>query len=212
MEEKANRNPKWLYLILLIAAAVLIYFMLQGTGGKHPQNGSVADDTMGNKQYGAAVLEKTPYYEIIQKDNLYFCNFYDESHSVVKEEGPMTRPPKVLEVEEGVFRLTVYAGTGIGTQWGYYYNAKIGVFSRAFQSIFDQCDGLVAYADGEKVIVQSIFDTDDYYKEIDNFSNDFSGTAEPFVEVKFINSCDAISITYYSGADYQKINEVFPLR
>lgn len=205
MRERSNEKVGWLLnLILIIALSVVACMVIQRVGQKH----RVTD----NSQTGVTVLEKTPYYEIIQNDKLFFCYFYDGSHTVVKEEGPIAKPLKVLKVEEGVFRLTAYAGTGVGTQWGYYYDAESGTFSRVFHCIYDQSNGLVACADAEKVIVQSIFDADGFYMEIDNFGREFSKTIEPFAEIKFLNSGNSISITYRSGADFQEINEVFPLR
>ena len=200
-------KKKLLYFALSIALLILIYVIIQRTSPL----AIFSSDDMGNDKFRVTVLEKTPYYEIVQKDNLYFCYFYDKSHRVIKEEGPMAKPPKVLQVEDKVFQLSFFAGAGLSTQWGYYYHVESGIFSHIFHSIFDQCNGLVAYADGQKVIVQNIFDINKYYKEIDAFSGEFSITAEPFVDVRFSNACNVISITYLSGADYQKITEVFPL-
>lgn len=166
---------------------------------------------LGNEMKNTIWIEETPYYGIFEKDNVYFCNFYDSSHSIIRQEGPMGKPPEMQEVEEGVFRISVNAGASKTTQWGYYYHGGKGIFSDTFYSIFDQHNGLVAYAYQEKVIVQSIFYNETYYKEIDSFSADFSVAAEPFVDVQFLTSSNSVSVTYYTGTDYEVITEVFPL-
>ena len=157
------------------------------------------------------LLKDCDYYNILQSDSLYYCYFYDRNHNVVKTEGPLTKSPHVEFVDESLVRFTLQAGTGIGTQWGYFYDIEEGAFSDTFQSIYDQADGKVVYTEGKYVIVRNIFDEDAYCKVFSDFSQPFSEVVEPFVEIRFAEDGSYIEITYLSGPDYSEITEIFQL-
>ena len=123
----------------------------------------------------------------------------------------MNKQPRVAVVDDSLIRFTLQAGTGTGTQWGYYYNTNDGSFSAVFQCIFDQFDGLVAYACADRIVVRDIFDKKGYYQEFDDFRYPFSETAERFTDVCFAEKDMSIEISYLSGVDYQIVTERFPL-
>lgn len=155
--------------------------------------------------------EISHYYEIIQSDLLYYCYFYDYNRNIVRTEGPLTKIPHVEFVDESVVRFTLQAGTGIGTQWGYFYDTQSGVFSDTFQSIYDQADGKVVYTEGKHVIVRNIFDEAAYCKVFSVFGQPFSEVVDPFVEICFAEDGSYVEITYLSGSDYIEITETFQL-
>lgn len=108
--------------------------------------------------------------------------------------------------------MTKQAGTGIGTQSGYFYDPQNNVVSPVFNCIFDHKNGLVARALVDKVVVESIFDDTAFYQEFTTFQHPFSAVAERFVNAEFSEDGKSIRITYYSGADYERITEEFALQ
>lgn len=156
------------------------------------------------------ITEETDYYQVVYSDYLYYYCIFNSEHQVVKYDGPLNKKPH-LSVVNNMVKFTLQAGTGIGTQWGYYYDINKGIFSEVFSSIYDENKELVVYSDVNKVIIRNIFDKKIYYKEISEFEKTLSNVAEPIIDVKFINDGKSIKITYLSGSDYQKFTEVIDL-
>ena len=174
--------------------------------------------TEGNSPYISAddiknpeTIEETKYYKIIYSDFTYYYYIFDENHNVVKSGGPLNREPHISMVNNRLIKFTLQSGTGIGTQWGYYYDTKADVFSRIFQSIYDQCDGKVVYREEKKVIVRDIFDKTEYYQEILSFKKPFSKVAEPITNVKFVNDGTNVEVSYLTGVDYKEVVEIIKL-
>ena len=157
------------------------------------------------------VVEETEYYRIIQSD-FWYVHILDRNHDTVRIEGPFYKEPRVLIVSDNLLRITVQAGTGRGSIWGYYYDIEKDVSSQVFYWIYDQYDGMVAYGYVSKVIVRDIFDEGGYYLEIASFKEPFSPqTVEPIINVEFINDGRSVRVTYVTGAHYQEVTEVFDL-
>ena len=144
-------------------------------------------------------------------DFYYYYFIYDKNQNVVKSDGPLNRSPHLSMIDEHTVKFTLQAGTGLSTQWGFYYDVEQDMFSDTFYSIFDQLDGRMAYREKDRIIVRDIFDKEKYYYEIDLFSNPLSKAAEPFVSVEFINGEDSIEVTYLSGDGYKKVTQIFEL-
>lgn len=183
------------------------FLSISTNGDINSQHNNLVEDIPNTNQ----IVKATEYYCIVQSESLYYCYFYDQNHNVVKIEGPFSKIPHVLNIDDVIVKFTLQAGTGIGTQWGYFYDTRTGSFSDIFQSIFDQYNGKVAYANGSTVFVRDIFDETVYYKEISEFSSPLSEVVEPFCEIRFVENGSYIEITYLSGADYKKITERFKL-
>lgn len=156
-------------------------------------------------------IDKNQYFEIIYADMMYYYFLYDKNHNVVKSDGPLIREPHISMVDEYLVKFTLQSGTGLSTQWGFYYDVENDIFSETFYSIFGQSDGKMIYREKEKVIVRDIFDKGRYYQEFSEFSNPLSETTEPFVNVEFINNGESIEVTYLTGDDYRKVTEIFDL-
>lgn len=174
--------------------------------------------TEGNNPYISAddikdveTTEETAYYKIVYSDFMYYYYIFDENHNVVKSDGPLNREPRISMVNDHLIRFTSQSGTGIGTQWGYYYDTKADVFSRIFQSIYDQWDSKVTYVEGKKVVVRDIFDKTEYYQEISSFKNTFSEVAEPITNVEFVNDGTSIEVSYLVGLDCKEVAETIKL-
>lgn len=191
-----------------------------GGDGKWTEGINIVREQMGTPPIEPVkVIEETQYYKLTSeildyRVYDYYCYFYDVDGNLAKRDGPLPKLPKISSVEEGLVKLTVQAGTGLSTQWGYYYDAKNNRFSETFEWIFDEFEGLVAYGDydGENVYVtvRDIFDKTVFYKEIKEYENEFSVAIEPIVNVEFVGD-NTISVTYLTGEDYQEVTEIFTL-
>jgi hypothetical protein len=142
------------------------------------------------------IIDETKYYKITSSEFIYYYYIYDENHIIVKSEGPLNRLPRIAMVNEHLLKFTLQTGTGIGTQWGYFYDTKMDVISRIFLSIYDQSNGMVAYGDVKKVIVRDIFDKTKYYHEFSSFREPFSDVIEPITDVEFVNDGASVNVTY----------------
>ena len=198
---------------------ILLPFLLILSACSTYSTSSVQNLTEGNSPYisgddikNAETIEETEYYKIIDAGLMYYYYIFDENHNVVKSGGPLNRKPHISMVNNHLLKFTLQSGTGIGTQWGYYYDTKADVFSRVFQSIYDQWDSKVAYGEAEKVIVRDIFDKTQYYQEISSFKTPFSEVAEPITNVKFVNNGTSIEVSYLTGVDYNEVAEIIKLK
>ncbi len=194
-----------IFFILLIGA--FICFRADGLVNRTDEPRNQAEAIIREGQ----IIEETDYYKIMEFDFLYCCVFYNQQHVATKTEGPLDKEPAVVMVDENLVRFTVQAGTGIGTQWGYYYDPSTDVFSEVLESILDESGGKVACARQNAVVIRDIFDESKYFKEITDFVNTLSPTVEPFVEVQFTDDGKYIEVTYLTGEDYKEIIERFAL-
>ena len=159
----------------------------------------------------AETVEESAHYKLIRSDFMFYYFLCNENHVMVKAEGPFNRQPRISMVDEHLVKVTLQAGTGLGTQWGYFYDVNEDVFSQVFYSIHDQQNGMVAYVTINGIIVRDIFDKTKYYQEITSFKEPLSEVAEPITKVEFVNDGDKIRVTYLTGSDCKEVTEIFIL-
>lgn len=159
----------------------------------------------------AQIVEENDFYNIYSVNSLYYYNIFDINRKVVRYDGPLSKQPNISMVDENLLKLTVQAGTGIGTLWGFYYDIEKGLFSDTFYSIFDQYNGYVAYANSNTIIIQDIFDISSCFIEISTFQYPLSIMIDPISNVEFINNGNGIQVTYFTSDEYQEVNEEFDL-
>ena len=159
----------------------------------------------------AETVAENEHYKVVYLDFMYYYYIFDENHNIVKSDGLLNRHPRILMVSDDLVRFTLQAGTGNGTKWGYYYDTKKNMFSNVFYSIFDQCNGKVAYGGLNKVVIRDIFDETKYFLEITSFKEPFSYSAEPITNVEFTDGGSNVKVSYLTGENYQEISESFDL-
>lgn len=191
--------------ILILCITVFKFFVSKNSTNEQSNYYNIVENLK-----NAKIIEETEYYQVIYSDNLYYYCIFDSERQAVKYDGPLNKKPHLSLVNNTV-KFTLQAGTGRGTQWGYYYDINKGIFSEIFGSIFDENNELVACSDVDKVIISNIFDKNLYYKEVSKFEKTLSEVAEPIIDVKFINDGKSIKITYLTGPDYQKLTEIINL-
>lgn len=158
-----------------------------------------------------SVIDETAHYKIIYSNSTYSYYIYDKNHNVVKAEELLNKKPELTMVNENIVKFTMQAGTGIGTQWGYFYDAANDVFSPIYYSIYAQTNDKVAYGGVNKVIVSDIFDKENYYCEITEFKEPLSKTVQPIFGAEFIDEGNKLKVSYLSGDSYVEADEVFDL-
>ena len=168
----------------------------------------IANESVSNCE----VIEETRFYKIVYSDSMYYYYIFDDSYNTVKSDGPIIRKPHIQIINNHLIKFTSQSGTGIGTQWGFYYDINRDVFSRIFNSIYDQTDERVAYRDSNKIIIRDIFDKTKYYHEISSFKKPLANTADPIINAKFSRDGTSIEFTYLTGTDYKKVTEIADLK
>ena len=137
--------------------------------------------------------------------------FYDKKGILIKQEGPMSKIPTVCFVDDNLIKFSLQAGTGTATNWGYYFDVEQEKFSEVFSSIFDEQNTRVVYVTTNEVVVRDIFDINQYYKTISNFSKDFSPVANPFTDIQFSEDGNSLFVSYFTGDNYEETTETFVL-
>ncbi len=140
-----------------------------------------------------------------QQDGTYQCLFYGKDRAVLRSEAS-ARPPHVEVLPSGYIKYTVQAGTGVGTQWGFFFDRDKEIFSENFTAILDQRDELVALGTTEGIVIRSIFD-DSCREEITHFSQEFAPAATPVLDAAFSEKDGLVSVSYYSGQEFQIVTE-----
>ena len=182
---------------------------MQHSPAKGDNMSDAANTTSSTPFSGITTIEECMWYQLIEKGDGYYCYFYDRNGLLIQVEGPLAKLPKMRLMDNHIVYFSMQSGTGIGTQWGYFYDCEEGVFSDVYPCIFDYTDDLVAYADSNMVVVCDIFNSTDKLAKIVDFQNAFSDVAFPFVDAVLSETDSTIEITYLHGDDYQEITEVF---
>jgi len=160
---------------------------------------------------------KTDYDEIIDSGKYYciykgnstqvYYNIYDKNGALVLSK-QTNRPLKINMLKDDVIDIEIGMGTGVAIHK--YYDAAEGVFSQEFCYVLSNSDELVAYIDvpkekypkDRKVIVQNIFDENEFYKE---FSLDFSDVDIPVIKAEFSTDGTSLQLTYLRGKEQTQI-------
>lgn len=202
--------------IIAIVAVVTLLFLSQGCSNTQVENSTSPKNSETIDVEGenvANVITRTSIYEIRKEKELYGYSLFNKAGEVVKSESDLVKQPHITSIENDVVRVTVQAGTGLETQWGFYYDQGNNRESKIFYSILGEQNGVVAYATMDRVILENIFeDADLVHQEIASFHQPLSKTAFPFVAAEFNESNSMISITYYSGEDDAETTEHFALK
>ena len=203
------------------ALLILLIFVVLCSGcnkniGIDTQSHDISSEETSNDDLASTVQEAEEiiifdekYYKITEKQFEYDYQIFDETGEVV-ESGKYGRLPHISMADDRFVKFTLQAGTGLSTQWGYFYDVIKDVRSRVFYSIHDQHGDKVAYGTS-KLVVRDIFDKTKYYKEITSFKKPFSNTVEPIVSVEFVNGGKSIAVKYLTGADYEEVTETVEL-
>ena len=197
---------------LLIIMLILVLMLFGCTQGQSAANSDALKAKTEIKEGSSEnnVISEGENYEITYGNWQYAYRIFDNNKNTV-DEGESSREPKIIEVNENLIRFTLQTGTGLGTQWGYYYDCENDKKSETFTCIYDQTYDKVAHGTRNGVIVRDIFDKSKYCLEIKSFTEPLSDIAEPIVDAKFIDEGKSVKVTYLTGSDYKETSEIFEL-
>lgn len=157
----------------------------------------------------AQVLLQTDYAEILTQDGQYIYTVCGSSGEVI-EHGDSTRPPEIT-MDGQLLTFSLQTGTGASTRWGFFYDFANGVKSEPFTYIYDVQGSLVAYGDGQSVVVQDIFDPAAYRQTFSDFSPPLADIAEPVLSAAFTEDGAGLKVLYASGEDLHEETQRFSL-
>ncbi|MCM1227363.1 MAG: hypothetical protein NC320_08065 [Clostridium sp.] len=175
---------------------------------RYCENKNTAAETL-NKD--AKIIDESKYYKLLYSDTAYYYEIYNKSGVLIKSGGPFTKPVHLDMPDEWLVKCWYQTGTGISTQWGFYYDTEKDVFSETFiGGLFDEYSGKTICRSKNKLIIRDIFDKTKYYEEINSFENPLSEATEPFIDVRFKDE-NKIEVTYLTGDNFEKVTEIIDL-
>ena len=141
-----------------------------------------------------------------QEDHFFFYyDIFDLSGEVIKHVCTYRSQPEITEVGKHILKISVQAGTSRLTRNTYYYDTEKNVFSPVYCYVLCETEELTAYFQINKIIVRGIFD-DEYYEEIE-LEKELSVSTEPILNAAFFDNSSSITVTYFSGDNYDRITE-----
>lgn len=150
-------------------------------------------------------LTNTGYkYEIYGEDKIPFWYGYTE-----------WRSPE-FELDGDILKMRIRKGANIGIE--VFFNVKERKVSRYFEMALDNSDELVAYfggpapSGGVYIIIQNMFDPNDFYLEFVRNVSDSSLINSYTLDAQFIENNTKFKLTYQTAKDYKEVTEIFDLR
>lgn len=159
------------------------------------------------KKDSIVALDKTgenatsEYYRIYNgntEEDRYFSYYeiYNKNGGTVKKECTYMVVPEILSLEENILKITVQGGTGASTKETYYYHIEQNIFSPKYQNVLTEMENLVAYFDGEKIIVCDMYYPSKFCKEF--LQGKLSHAIDPIKQVEFSEELETITVVYYT--------------
>lgn len=125
-------------------------------------------------------------------------------------EGVDWREPSIIMVNKDLLCFTMQTGTGLSTQWGFFYDYATGVKSEEFKWILDYNDSMVILGFPKKVVVRNIFD-DAYRTELTAFQYPIADVADSILEARFSKNNDVVTVKYVAEGKVDIVSQEFIL-
>ena len=145
------------------------------------------------------------HYTITANEDLtYSYKVFAQNGDVLFSDDRSPREPRIDQVSDSIFSVTIQAGTGRSTNWAVFCDVENSKVSETFHYVLgSQGDYVVCagYKEGKRfIIVQNIFDKSVYYKtyELENVSP----VAADFALGCEFDSDNKVTIIYLTGEDY----------
>ena len=149
-----------------------------------------------------ANTNNTPYTISTNEDLTYSYKIIANNGTVLFSDDCSPREPKISQISDNIFSVTIQAGTGRSTNWAVFCDIANAKTSETFQYVLGAQDNYVFYVefkdDHHLLVVQDIFDSSIYYKTYT--LQDCSSFADPMCELTF-NSKGQATITYLTGTE-----------
>lgn len=162
------------------------------------------------------LIQQGEYYSAYKYDNCYFYKITDENGTVRFSRSGIIKLPDFNMLNDNLLEVTDQSGTGVSTNWAFYYDAETDKLSKNFNYVLSGTSELVAYCkrDGNEhsIIVQDKFDVSKYCKKFTVTTSSMTDTVvEPVISVKFSDDGKSIEVVYLAGDKLIKTTETFEL-
>lgn len=212
------------YIILKIITFIICFLLICGCSGRddedileHNSNSSTNSQTFTDNVSpdDFVLFESNQNYEIFYKSrgmDRYKTLIFNNNKELV-DVLYTHREPNVFQISyetEKALGFWAQAGSDISTRWAVFYDLTNGNKSEEFHYYLDATDSKVVTAKKDRVIIQDIFDSNKYYKEITSFAENIDLSSANIFDAKFISNGTKLSITYRVNPNESK-TEIFDL-
>lgn len=163
----------------------------------------------------SAIIAIDDYYRIYHGTKeetrfFYYYDLFDIGGNLIKSECTYMDEPNISEHSNNIIKVSTQTGTGQSTRWSYYYDVNTNLFSRVFYHVLAEKENVIAYFDGEQIILCDMFDAENFYKEIE-LNNVLSDSTDPIEEVFLSDNLDSVTVVYFTGNDFDRTTETFSI-
>lgn len=163
-----------------------------------------------NKDTQPTAPEEHEPFSITKADLGYIYRIYN-NNVLVEEEYVAIKEPQCHYLTDSIIYVTVQAGTGQSTNWGFFYDYATNRRSETFRYILGYTESLVATGSLDGVVIQSIFN-DDYYLEITEFEQPVAQiAADAMQDVEFSEDMTTVTVTYITEGSYDRVTQTYSL-
>lgn len=164
--------------------------------------------------YASEIIEESDYYEITYNgDFTYSYEIRDKSGNIILSDNSEKRTPHINMLNENIVKLMIQRGTGLATRFTTYCNIENGTVSDIFLYVLNEFDEnaiFVQFRDNEHyVIIQSIFDRNEFYKEF--IISDAAPIADAITNAELSEDGKNLTVSYLTGEDYIETETVFDI-
>ncbi|MGN0530497.1 MAG: hypothetical protein ACI4IH_05350 [Eubacterium sp.] len=177
---------------------------------------SLSDKKQAETENTAALIDSGKYYKV-------YDGTLSEAYEIYNADGELVRsdstdnPLTVSMLTD--YTVDISEGVGTGITRHTYYNAEKDIFSEDFFYVICAQEDMIAYIGASQedtehsktLIVQSIFDKDNYYKEFENAFANLSTFDLSTVSGDFSNDFSELTIYYVSEETQEPVSEAFRL-
>lgn len=154
--------------------------------------------------YVNEIIDENDYYTVVYNgDFTYSYEIRDKSGNILLSDNSEKEEPHITMVDENTVKLMIQRGTGLATQFTTYCNIEKGTVSDEFLYVlteFDENTVYVQFRENEHyVIIQNIFDKNEFYKEFK--ISDASPIADAITNAEISEDDKILTVTYHTGED-----------
>ncbi len=154
--------------------------------------------------YVSEIIAESDYYKVIYNgDFTYSYEIRDKSGNIILSDNSEKRTPHIDMLNENTVKLWIQRGTGLSTRFTTYCNIETGTVSDEFLYVLNEFGEnivFVQYRENEHyVIIQNIFDKNEFYKEFR--ISDASPIADAITKAELSEDGKILTITYHTGED-----------
>ena len=203
---------KKLCCLLLIAVIITLCGCSVSKTDEETTEGSLQTESV---SYTSRIIDESDYFTIINNgDFTYSYEIRDKSGNILLSDNSETREPHIKMMNENTVKLWIQRGTGLATRFTTYCNTENETVSDKFFYVlteFDKNTVFVQFRENEYyVIIQNIFDRNEFYKEFK--LSDASPIADAVTNAEISEDGKNLTVTYLTGEDYKEAEAAISLK